>query len=250
MVLQKIDEQLNAEIARNRKAVVILCGKQDIALRGHNENEVSQNRGKFREILELQRTENKETNEIFSKLHTNANYQSPEIQNKLISVVGAAITDMIVKDVNESVMFSIMADEARDVSCSEQMSTCIRYVKDALVFERFVKFVNVQKLDARSLTSALVENMKNLGLNLAHCVGQCYDGASVMSGRLNGVQVHVRMECKSPCLYVHCYAHRINLVVVDACNNSKYVIEALGLMEAIYCFTNASTLRHENVKAL
>ena len=92
--------------------------------------------------------------------------------------------------------------------------------------------------------------MKNLGLDLTHCVGQCYDGASVMSGRLNGVQVHVRMECKSPCLYVHCYAHRINLVVVGACNNSQYVIEALGSMEAIYCFTNASTLGLDIFKAL
>ena len=141
-------------------------------------------------------------------------------------------------------MFSIIADEARDVSCSEQMSICIRYVKDARLYERFVKFVDVHTLDAQSLASELTMNLKSLGLNLSQCVGQCYDGASVISGRLNGVQVHV-CKCKSPCLYLHCYAHHINLVIVNARNNCPCVIEALGLMEAIYCFTNASTLRHE-----
>ena len=71
-----------------------------------------------------------------------------------------------------------------------------------------------------------------------------------MSGRQQGVQMLVRAECKSPSLYVHCHAHRVNLVLVNACNNSPYVAEALGLMEAIHCFVNVSTLRHDVYAAL
>ena len=125
------------------------------------------------------------------------------------------------------------------------MSICFRYVKKAAIYERFIKYVNVHETDAVSLASQLVSNMQKLELDVTLCVGQCYDGAAVMSRRLQGVQVHVCTECKSPCLYVHCHAHRLNLVLVNACNNSPCVIGALGLMEAIYCFVNASTLRHD-----
>ena len=96
------------------------------------------------------------------------------------------------------------------------MSICIRFVKDAAVYERFVTFVNVHELNALSLAAEIVRNLLELGLPLSQCVAQCYDGAAVMAGRCQGVQVHVREQCKSPCLYVHCHAHRLNLVLVSA----------------------------------
>lgn len=125
------------------------------------------------------------------------------------------------------------------------MSICIRFVKDAAVYERFVTFVNVHELNALSLAAEIVRNLLELGLPLSQCVAQCYDGAAVMAGRCQGVQVHVREQCKSPCLYVHCHAHRLNLVLVSACNNNPRVVNALGLMEGIYSFIRASTVRHD-----
>ena len=46
-----------------------------------------------------------------------------------------------------------------------------------------------------------------------HLVAQCYDGASVMSGRLNGLQAIMRKDVCPKGIYVHCWAHRLNLVV-------------------------------------
>ena len=44
---------------------------------------------------------------------------------------------------------------------------------------------------------------------------------------------------------MHCHAHRLNLVLVSACNNNPSVVNALGLMEGIYSFVRASTVRHD-----
>lgn len=74
------------------------------------------NHGNFREILELLRSENQNTDAVFRHLPTNANYQSQESQNELLKVVADTITETIVKDIKASGMFSIIADEARDVS--------------------------------------------------------------------------------------------------------------------------------------
>ena len=43
---------------------------------------------------------------------------------------------------------------------------------------------------------------------------QCYDGASVMSDHLSGVQQRIKEHC-ARAIYIHCFAHRLNLVVVD-----------------------------------
>lgn len=43
-------------------------------------------------------------------------------------------------------------------------------------------------------------------------IAQCYDGASVMSGHLNGLQVRIK-EVAPQAVFVHCLAHRLNLVL-------------------------------------
>ena len=51
------------------------------------------------------------------------------------------------------------------------------------------------------------------------CIAQASDGASVMSGKEKGVQKLLRDAVGNACLFVHCYAHRLNLVLstTDAC---------------------------------
>lgn len=51
-------------------------------------------------------------------------------------------------------------------------------------------------------------------LPLSRCIGQAYDGASNMSGVRNGVQALVKKEV-GHCLYVHCFAHSLNLSVQE-----------------------------------
>lgn len=63
-----------------------------------------------------------------------------------------------------------------------------------------------------------------------------------MSGRVGGVQIKIREVSKNPC--PHCYAHKLNLVLVDVAKNVKKVGDIIGLLEAIYAFQSYSVLRH------
>ena len=63
-----------------------------------------------------------------------------------------------------------------------------------------------------SLTDRIIQNH---GLNTTQCTAPCYDGASVMSGKKSGVQRRMQDMLGRTCTYVHCYAHRLNLVVVN-----------------------------------
>ena len=49
-------------------------------------------------------------------------------------------------------------------------------------------------------------------------IGQTYDGASVMSGHLNGVQAQTQREYPFA-HFVHCAAHRLNLLLCQAASS-------------------------------
>ena len=65
-----------------------------------------------------------------------------------------------------------------------------------------------------------------MNAKLAHCRGQCYDGASNMSGARKGVAAKIRQE-ESRALYMHCYGHALNLAVADTVKQSKVCRDAL-----------------------
>ena len=62
-------------------------------------------------------------------------------------------------------------------------------------------------LDAASITDNILRSLEMLGLDYkSSLVGLRFDGASVMSGKLSGVQKRIRDKAPSA-YYVHCYGH-------------------------------------------
>ena len=61
---------------------------------------------------------------------------------------------------------------------------------------------------------------------ISNCCGQAYDGASNMSGWLNGVAARIQaIEKKAH--YVHCTAHCMNLCLQDCGRNCAIIRDAL-----------------------
>ena len=85
----------------------------------------------------------------------NARYLSPRIQNELILINGDLIQKSIVVECNASLFWSVMLDEATDVSMVEQVSICVRYVRikgeELEVCEEFLGFCSVPSKMLRQL---------------------------------------------------------------------------------------------------
>ena len=62
-------------------------------------------------------------------------------------------------------------------------------------------FSDLCDLDAKALAEKIVARLQVLGLDVKQCIAQCYDGASVMSGQVSGVQQRVREIVGNGCLY-------------------------------------------------
>lgn len=63
----------------------------------------------------------------FESTSKNATFVSKTVQNQLINICGSIITDKLIKEVKDSVFYSILCDETSDLAHIEQMSLSVRY---------------------------------------------------------------------------------------------------------------------------
>ena len=85
--------------------------------------------------------------------------------------------------------------------------------------------------------------MNDLQLELQNIVGECFDGASNMSGVNKGLSA--RMKEFSPlAIYVHCYGHLLNLALQDTLTTVEPLRNTLGTIQSLYNFLEASPKRH------
>ena len=170
-------------------------------------------------------------------------YTSHGIHDEILKILGNKVVHTICERVKEAGFYSIIADESRDSAKQEQLSFCIRYVDmtDNCVHEHFLTFLQAENLGALSLSSYIKQLVSTYDFDPYKMVSQGYDGASVMSGRCTGVQARVQ-EFAPFAAYIHCYAHVLNLVLVDSVKSVSCASEFFTLLEAFYVFVSSSKI--------
>ena len=95
-------------------------------------------------------------------------------------------------------------------------------------YENFIGLYQVNSITADSLTFHIKDALLRLNVQLSRCCGQCYDGATNMSGIRSGVSTQIIKEEKRV-VYTHCYVHALNLVIGETINHSKVCCDALDV---------------------
>ncbi|XP_008181768.1 zinc finger MYM-type protein 1-like [Acyrthosiphon pisum] len=150
----------------------------------------------------------------------------------------------IINSIKEAGIFSILVDETQDLSRHEQVSFIIRFVDDSFqIHEQFLGFYKTSHTDSETLANLIKKVLSDSGLDIQNLRGQCYDGAAAMRGSYTGVQARIREE-NPIALYVHCYAHILNLCLVDLSKQVSYVRNTFGTLQSLYSFVGASSKRN------
>ncbi|XP_024190409.1 zinc finger MYM-type protein 1-like [Rosa chinensis] len=141
--------------------------------------------------------------------------------------------------------FSILVDESRDVSVKEQMAVTFRYVdKNGCVIESFIGIEHVASTTAISLKKAIDALFSKHGLRFSRLRGQGYDGASNMSGELNGLKTLILKE-NSSAFYVHCFAHQLQLALVGVAKKHEIVGAFFASIGSVVNIVGASSKRRD-----
>ena len=230
-----IDTKLNAQLGSDqefhRKMLMKLLqaiqylSRQGLPLRAHREDTESFS-GNLYQLLLLQA---KDCPEMISWLHQK-DYISPEIVNEIISSMGQCVLRNILADVSTALWYSIIVDEATDISHNEQMSLSVRWTDHSYdIHEYTLGLIQLPNTKAETIFSAIKDVLIRCSLPINQCRGQAYDGASNMSGIKNGVQALFKAEAKQA-LYVHCLAHSLNLCLKDVTNTCEVIRDVLNFI--------------------
>jgi len=231
--------------------LVLFLAKQELAFRGHDESSNSINKGNFRELVELHFSRcSLEVKNHYKSLQNKFTGTSKIIQNEIISCISEYLTDHIKHEIKQSMFYSVQIDDTTDLTQKTQCSVILRYITNKFeLVERFFGFYDVSEDHTAEglfnlITSLLLEF--NIEKKL---VGQCYDGASVMAGNLNGLQARIK-EIAPNALFTHCFAHKLNLVLQHGCNSNKTCRIFFANITGISAFFHNSTSRTNVVDSI
>nr|CAI5841335.1 unnamed protein product [Callosobruchus analis] len=247
-------------INKNRKKLIaiiktiILCGSQNIPLRGHRDDGDLQKgmsfaEGNFRALLKFRIDAGDDIlADHISSCGKNASYISKTTQNELIQCCGALITDTIVNKIKKARLFTIIADETTDSSITEQLSICIRYfdVDQNEIREDFLKFVEVVDLTGENIAQHILHELEISNLDISLCRCQAYDGGANMSGKIKGVQACIS-KAQPLAFFSHCASHRLNLAICRACTVPN-IRNAVGVISSVATFFRESSGRIHRLK--
>ena len=177
-------------------------------------------------------------------------YLSGEIINEVISIMSNKLLQTLLNEVREAALFSLIADEATDISNNEQLCVSVRWVDTTYtIHESPVELINVPKTDAATI--ATVITVTRLALPLSQCRGQAYYGASNMSGHISGVDVRIE-EAEPTAINVHCLAQSTNLCLQAVGRQLSPIRESLDLtieVSQLICFSPKCSSLFESLQA-
>lgn len=251
-IAQCISEAYQKKVRENRHyiktlgEIILLTVTQDISQRGHREGDDELNPGNVRKILRFTAKRDPIIADRVESGPKNEKYTCSAIQNEMIDTLACMVKEEIAEKVRSCHYFSVQADEAKDVSKAEQLALVIRFYDEIAncIQECFISFTQMDLLDAASITDIILKSLDKLGLDYkSSLVGLGFDGASVMSGGISGVQKRIRD--KAPfAYYIHCYGHRLNLVLINVAKYVPQAAEFFSLLEELYIFASNSVV-HE-----
>ncbi|XP_078438347.1 uncharacterized protein LOC144708786 [Wolffia australiana] len=214
-ILSRLDgDQKSAQAAQvvATAKVVLHLALQGLAFRSHQESHESLNRGNFLETLDFLVHNESDLRKSITCLPKNAKYTSPDVQKEMTKAVVDIVRQTIREELGDG-YFCLVADEARCEARKEWMSVVLRFVdQHGEICERFAGAIHVE--DTR---------FETLFQHLLGFVPFAF--------------------------YVHCFTHRLNLVIVAVATEVHSIAQFFCLVQHIFNICGASCKRNDALRS-
>ena len=190
--------------------------------RGHDETSQSKNPGVFLGLVNFACNLDPILQEHMSS-NTAFKGTSKTIQNEILEFVLFVCKQQIKNEILQTDFLALMTDETTDTQDKSQMVMVLRNKVNKKLVERFWFFFDSPNLTEEAVSAIILKELKFLIDDCAEkLVAQMYNGAANLSGSKGGVQAKVKEHYPSA-HFVHCYVHKLNLVVQKSCSQNKNV---------------------------
>lgn len=239
----EISTQLSSSMLEKRQyyvkaliRVVKFLAANELPFRGDWDKNTSSESGLFTKLLEYTMQTDEKLKSCLDVVLNNAMYTSPDVQNELIAIMTELVRKQIVEEVNSSDGFTLLVDGTKDRNKNEIISIAVRYVIGSKPKESLLSFEKSESPCAHPMADFVIAKLTEFGVDLTKMICQCYDGANVMSGDYGGIQTIIQQKLNRTIPYVHCFNHRLHLVVISAIEKIDAPSLFFGEIKMLYNF--------------
>ena len=101
---------------------------------------------------------------------------------------------------------------------------------------------NGSKEDAGTIANVVQDSLLRFQLPLRNCQGQCYDGANVVAGSINGVSA-LTLAAEPRAVFIHCFAHSLNKELQESSRSLPLYRDMIDYVKDIINLIRASPNR-------
>ena len=169
-----VADMLSASVASEKKSnrdympkiisSVRFLARQGLPLRGDGPIEQDSN---FHQLLVLRGEDYPPIKSFLQKKQLK--YTSHEVQNELLAIMSTQIIRDIAKQILSAKFFTVIIDEATDLSNTEQVVLVLRYVKEDLT--EFIGLYQTDAIDSQSLVRIIRDSLLRMNLKYSIAVG-------------------------------------------------------------------------------
>ncbi|CAI7878335.1 unnamed protein product [Closterium sp. NIES-53] len=147
---------------------------------------------------------------------------------QMVHSISTYLTQVQMDHILASPFLGIQCDESTDRTRGKHMIVYLTFFKNRQIACEFFTLLTVERCDAGSLFEVLLNHLCSAAVDVSKIVGISTNGASVMTGKENGLVARLREHV--PHLFsCHCIAHREALAVKDAAESN----EDLGMVDKV-----------------
>jgi len=169
-----------------------------------------------------------------------------DIQTSLAHV----LDNLLNVELRQCSVFSVLCDESTDLSVHKNLIVYVRYAShNGLPRTKLLGNVKIENGTAAGITAALLKVLEDRKLDVTRMVGFGSDGASVMTGKHNGVGTLLKKHANHM-VVIHCMAHRLALVCVDAAKENPYMQDYRTKLGQLYAYFSCSATRYEKLEQI
>ena len=167
----------------------------------------------------------------------------------LLEAINSWLDRKLIESIKSSPYFSVLADECVDISTTEELSICCRWIANGKPEEHFLTVLHICAQDAATISDAISSFPESKNLDYRKLIGQGYDEVATFAGERNGVQKRMR-TLAAHSFYIHCACHRLQLASMQAANNIPEIKKMFGTMGNIWKLFFYSPKKAESLKAV
>lgn len=216
----------------NYLEMVILLSKYDSLLEEHVKTSV----------FKSQLAKTRQGNSVHSgRPRSLVTHLSKTTVDYIIEAIGYLMKKTMSDKIREVTFFTVQIDSTQDVNVHDQLAVVIRFVSDT-INERLVALVKCTSGTSKNVCDVVCNVFKDLNLDVKNCIGSSTNGASNMRGQYNEFAAWLNKESPHQ-IHVWCYAHVLNLVMIDTTQVCCQSTSLFGLLNTIAVFFRKSYLR-------